>query len=137
MENSKAVAHITLILYVAAILVCIGAVYSLNIIYNQPQPLVQMTYNSVAQAGEGYINDTFSFPIAITSIYCTLPSGKRMVFSNPSNNIVEPNSNTYIVVGISSSSDPLSKNCTDWKVSYTNAQGIPVNNSNGIQITQS
>lgn len=136
MRNIKAFARITLILYLAAIVVSVGAVYSINMIYNQPQPFVHMTYNSVSQSGEGYVNDTFSFPIEITSVYCTLSSGEKMVFSNPSNNIVEPNSNTFIVVGVSSGANRLATGCADWKVSYTNAQGISTNMSNTVQIQQ-
>lgn len=137
MKNINAFAHVTMLFYIAAILVSAGAVYSINYAYNPPQPFVHLTYNSIAQAGEGYVNDTLPYPIEITSIYCTQPNGEKLEFSDSSNNIVQPGSNTYIVVGVSSTITKLPLNCTDWKVAYLNAQGIPSVTPNGVQVHQS
>jgi hypothetical protein len=137
MKNIKGIARITLILYVAAILVSAVAVYGLDYAYNPPQPDFHMSYNAISQVGQGYVNDTFSYPIEITSIYCTQPNGERVEFPDSSNNIVQPNSNTYIVIGVSAATDKLPINCADWKLTYLDAQGIPSNTNNGIVVQQS
>ncbi len=103
--------------YMAAIIICLFAVYFVYQAMDQPQPLVYMAYNSISQAGAGYINNTLLYPIEITSIYCTIPDGTRQTFGTPNNNILVPGSNTVIEVGISGNAALLS-NCTGWKVSY-------------------
>ena len=118
MRTVKGFAHTTIIFYIIAIAVCASAVYYLNTVYNTPQPYVYVSYNTLAQGGIGYVNNTLSFPIEVTSIYCTIPSGIKEIFGNPNNNILVPGSNTQIMIGINNELVKLPANCTNWKVDY-------------------
>ncbi len=107
-----------LIFYAIVIAVALAIVYYANQVYNQPQPLVYFAYNGTVGGGEGYVNNTLPYPIAITSIYCTIPSGAKEVFGSPNNNTLMPDTNTVIDVGVSNKLWHLPENCTGWKVSY-------------------
>ncbi len=120
MDQLKGFAHTTALFYVAAVIICIAAVYYLSTAYaQQPQPHFYLVYNSMEQGGMGYVNNTFAYPIEITSIYCTMPSGKKDIFGTPNNNILAPGSNTEIMIGAYNRTDQPPTNCTVWKVTYT------------------
>ncbi len=117
--------------YLLAIIICLAAVYYIYQAEVQPQPQVNIAYNSVTQIGIGYVNNTLGYPIEITSIYCTIPNGNRQTFGTPNNNTLMPGTNTVLEIGITHNT-MLALNCTDWSVSYTRlaadtkAPNIPV-----------
>ncbi len=114
----------TVFFYFVAVVVSIAAVYLLNAIYNPPQPLLHINYSYKAQAATGYINDTLGFPINVTSTYCTMPSGSKMVFRMPFTASLVPGSNTFVTLGTSNGIN-LSTSCGNWKVTYQRTAFIP------------
>jgi hypothetical protein len=114
----KALAQITVLFYIAAIVVAGTSVYYINIVYNPPQPTVSVTYNALASAGSGFILNTLPFPIQITTIYCTIPKGEKLVFGSPNNNTLASGSKTIIEIATNNRTTGLPANCGDLKVGY-------------------
>ncbi len=107
-----------LLTYLLAIVLALVVVYYIQSLYNEPQPHVSMAYNSVSHIGYGYINNTLSYAISISEIYCRTPSNERYDFATRNNDTLQPGSNTFIEVA-SNSTNLLPANCTNWGVHYS------------------
>lgn len=130
----KGFAHTTLIFYIIAIIVAAAAVYYINMVYNPPQPNVVMSFNYQKQAGNGYINNTLPFTIAISAIYCKLPDNSKILFENDNNGTLSPGSNTFITIS-ANNTNSVPTDCANWGVIYVKANATnPYANSsyNGI-----
>lgn len=113
---------IVILFYVAAIIVSVAIVYYINSQYNEAQPTLFIGYNYSSSAGFGSLINTLGFPIQVKYFYCTQPSGKRLEFSNPNSNSIEPGQNTTISLSVANGmSTP--NNCTHWSVSYIKTSG--------------
>lgn len=91
--------------------------------YNEPQPVVSLTYNYISQEGSGFILNNLTYPINITFIYCTTPNGEHYTFRDVLHNATTVGENTMISIADNNSqNESLPTDCAHWAVLYNNSQ---------------